>query len=322
MKRLFPLFLIVAFLFFSNKLWANDASIISLSLPDLQWALKINLPGFDLKQKEVAPHGYASRFYAENRTIGIVVSAFLEKSPRKGTSKDSRDYYWAIAKESPFPKEEIKKYEINNLALVEYIVPEFQGMKVNQKNINAYLAEDNYWIDIHLSKANYKSEDDKLFRGILDSISIDKNYKASPYDNFNFGNLFYQQNQYKKAIHFFEKALEEEKKSPTLGKDLFKVLVDLLGISYGISGDLVKAKEIFQWAIKQDPEFPMFYYNLACAYAEMNDMSGAIKNLKKAYQYKNNMLPGETLPDPTTDSSFSKYMRNHVFTSELDNMKK
>ena len=323
MNKLISLIRVFLFLLISITIsWARDDSTISLSLPDLQWALELNLPGFDIKQKEVASRGNAARFHAENQKTGVIVSAFLEKAPRNGTSIDCRDFYWARAQKSPFKKDEIKQYEMKNMALIEYIVREYQGMRFNQKNINAYLAEDNYWIDIHLSKGNYQPEDDKLFESILETISIDRKHTASSYDNFYYGNIFYKQKEYKKAIPFFERALEQENRKAILGKDFFKIVVDLLGMSYGISGDLSRAKEIFQWAIIKEPEFPMFYYNLACVYAESDDMNGSIENLRNAYRYKDNMLKGEAFPDPSSDSSFSKYMTNRLFITELEKMKK
>jgi len=65
----------------------------------------------------------------------------------------------------------------------------------------------------------------------------------------------------------------------------------------------------------------MFYYNLACAYAESNDRDEAIKNLKLAYEYKDNMLPGEKIPDPKTDSSFKGFLNDNAFIEQLNILK-
>lgn len=322
MKKLFFYLSLSAFLFFFlHQAWAVDASTVSLSLPDIQWSLNVELPGFTLNQKEIAQNGEAARFLADNRDSGVIVSAFLEKAPHSGDSTGCRSYYWGKAKDSPLRKVGIKKYELSDFALVEYIVPKFRGVEVNQKNINIYLAVDNYWIDVHISKTDYQDADEKYFRSIIDNISIDRNYTPSAYDNFSYGNLFYRQHQYNRAIPFFEASLAQEKSHSTLNRDYFKVLLDLLGISYGVSGELEKSKEVLQWAITQEPEYPLFYYNLACAYAEMNNMPDAIANLRKAYQYKNNVLEGETLPDPGMDSSFSRFMTNETFRNELAKMK-
>ena len=83
--------------------------------------------------------------------------------------------------------------------------------------------------------------------------------------------------------------------------------------AYGISGDLQKAKETFQYGVNKDPTYPIFYYNLACTYAELGDAREAGNYLKKAFEYKANVLPGENIPDPRKDDSFKKLMKNKEF---------
>jgi hypothetical protein len=65
----------------------------------------------------------------------------------------------------------------------------------------------------------------------------------------------------------------------------------------------------------------MFYYNLACAYAEMHDLDNAITNLKSAFEYKENMISGERIPDPATDDSFTRFLKNEKFRLALDELR-
>jgi len=94
---------------------------------------------------------------------------------------------------------------------------------------------------------------------------------------------------------------------------LWYVLIDNLGMSYGITGDLQKAKETFDYGVSKDPRYPIFYYNLACTFAEMGNAAEAGSYLKKAFEYKANVLPGENVPDPRKDDSFKKLMENKEF---------
>ena len=131
------------------------------------------------------------------------------------------------------------------------------------------------------------------------------------------GSVFYLQRDFKKAIPPYQKAVNLEKEKPTLDKTLWRVLVDNLGMAYGISGDLKKAKEIFEYGLSKDPKYPMFHYNMACTYGEMNDPDKAIVYLKQAFEYKENMIKGEQMPDPSTDSSFQRFMNNDKFVKAL-----
>jgi tetratricopeptide (TPR) repeat protein len=92
-----------------------------------------------------------------------------------------------------------------------------------------------------------------------------------------------------------------------------------LGISYGIDGQLDKAMGVLKAAIEQDPEYPLFYYNLACALAESpgDNLDAGIANLGWASQSRANLNPGETAPDPAKDDSFARYADNPRFKEAL-----
>jgi hypothetical protein len=92
-------------------------------------------------------------------------------------------------------------------------------------------------------------------------------------------------------------------------------------MSHGISGDNKTAKTIFEYGLSEDPTYPIFHYNLACAYAELNDLDNALVHLKAAAANKANMIPGERMPDPRTDSSFRPFLQDERFrktVSEFD----
>ena len=129
-----------------------DGPILSLSLPNLTWGLEIPAQGFVIQVAEIAPSGRAARFLAVNEMTGMTLSAFLEPAAAIGGSRECRDYYWKRMKDSPFKKEQIKIYESVGVPVVEYVVPEYRGVRVNQKNIYAYLVEGGYWIEVHISK--------------------------------------------------------------------------------------------------------------------------------------------------------------------------
>src|SRR5439155_23473944 len=131
------------------------------------------------------------------------------------------------------------------------------------------------------------------------------------------GSAVYLKRDYKQAIHLYSKALELEKREPPLDKSIWRVLVDNLGMSYGISGDNKKAKEIFEYGVSKDANYPLFYYNLACAHVVLNDLDNAIKNLKVAFHYETNMMPGELFQNFALDAFFSRFLTNEMFRQIL-----
>ena len=134
------------------------------------------------------------------------------------------------------------------------------------------------------------------------------------------GSKFFLDGDFKRAIPPYQKALDREKENRTLSDTLWRVMVDNLGMAYGISGDLKKAKETFEYGLSKDPKYPMFLYNMACTFAEMNDVDKTISYLQQAFQYKRNMIKGERFPDPWTDDSFQRFMKDERFVNALKEM--
>jgi predicted Zn-dependent protease len=128
------------------------------------------------------------------------------------------------------------------------------------------------------------------------------------------GHALFRQQKYADAVVPYEKARELEASGNKLPSDQHRVLIDQLAMAYGISGDLKKTHALLETAIRDDPEYPLNYYNLACAYAEEGDKAKALTNLSLAFQQKEHVLKGEEMPDPRTDSSFQKYVRDGDFT--------
>lgn len=136
------------------------------------------------------------------------------------------------------------------------------------------------------------------------------------------GSVYYLRHDFKRAIGPYSKALELEKREPSLSKTFLRVLIDNLGMAYGLTGDLDNAKETFEYGLSRDAQYPLFYYNLACTYAEMNDLDNAIVFLKRAFEYKDNQNPGERMPDPKKDDSFRRFLKDKRFQDALREIKK
>ena len=233
-------------------------------------------------------------------------------------------------------RENIKLTQSGDMARVDYDVPVAQGIKVNQHSVHVYMGGGAECAEIHLSVIQYAPSKDALFESFLKTVKFVADAPASSTmastpagpptagsveEQFAKASRFYLERNYKMAALYYQRALDLEKQDPKLSDSYFKVLVDNLGMSYGIDGDLAKAKSTFEYGISQRPKYPMFYYNLACTYGEMGQMQPAIAQLREAYKYKSNMIPGESLPDPMTDDSFRNFVANKVFSDAVAGMK-
>lgn len=98
---------------------------------------------------------------------------------------------------------------------------------------------------------------------------------------------------------------------------MWRVLIDNLSMAYGITGNLNASEAVSRYGIAQEPEYPMFYYVLACTLAEKGDLDATIENLAKAFSLKKNMMPGDKMPDPRKDDSFKRFLKEDKFMKML-----
>jgi hypothetical protein len=84
-------------------------------------------------------------------------------------------------------------------------------------------------------------------------------------------------------------------------------------MAYGITEDLDHSEAVYQYGIGKDPEYPGFFYGLACVFAGRGDIDKTMEYLRKSFSLKSNVIPGESMPDPATDDSFQRFMSNQKF---------
>jgi tetratricopeptide (TPR) repeat protein len=313
----------------SSKYLTKNNDQYELTTSQVNWILSFPSSDLSLEVKKSNPQGTSVYHMFTNKKTGLIVSFFIEPAIEFEDPVSYRDKCLNDVKQLHGNAANLIKKEFAEYALLEYLVPEFLGRKIDQQNMNAMYVRDDYWIDLHLSKVDFKEGEQKLFYDFINSVKFQQKIKSDKYVGpqdsvtqtalkyFLKGNAAYIKKDYKTAINWYQKTLDQENKQPTLESDYWHVLVDNLGMAYGISGKLVKAREIFDFGLSKDPAYPMFYYNLACTFAEMDNLDKCLENLRKAYQYRANMIQGEVFPDPRSDSSFQKYLNNPEFLKVL-----
>lgn len=304
-----------------------------ISIPGEKWTLEVSLPGFVVEQDELRGDGKGRRIMAGDEARGYVLSIFLEPVPDNKTATELRDWDASGYSKSPLKPTDFKSAEYKQIPTLEYMIKEFQGQPVNQKHLNAYIVHGGFWAHIHLSKVGWRAGDEKLFYDIVDSVKFAAGGVAAAaselrsgggaaMDLMREGSVLFMRRDYKAAAVPYARALELEKQNPQLSRDLRRVLIDNLTMSYGISGDLKRAKETAEYGLSKEPDYPMFHYLLANTYAEMGDLDNTILYLKRAFARRKNMINGERMPDPRTDGSFTRFMKDEKFLAALKEIEK
>ncbi|MBZ5551376.1 MAG: tetratricopeptide repeat protein [Acidobacteriia bacterium] len=311
---------------------------LRFTIPQAPWILLIDGDNVEVKSQQVKPEGSSGYFLLEDNKNQLNISFFIESARKCNDSKSCRDFVWKSNQPQLENPKNVAQSEIGGISILEYLLPAYKGIPVQQYNMYAEYVVDGFWVDLHLSKVLYKPADRPLFENVVKSVhfepkpgnpaptaatpdhssTVDSSPSIDPtWAYVTEGNGYYLKRDFVKAIGPYQKALDREKKESTLEKDWWHVLIDNLGMCYGMTGDMKKAKETFEYGLSKDDRYPLFYYNLACTYAEMDDLDNTISFLKRAFQYKDNVIAGEQMPHPEEDSSFQRFMKNDRFLAAL-----
>jgi tetratricopeptide (TPR) repeat protein len=183
----------------------------------------------------------------------------------------------------------------------------------SQRNVYAFAAGPHICAELHLSQSGATPASDPLFQNEIDRMRFDAEYSPTSQDFNTIASSFYDtMRDFRAAAVFYRRALETLPMSPgTLNQR--RALTDQLAMSYAIYGDVKNSYNVNEDAILQDPDYPYYYYNLACVDAELHNPLDARRHLELAFARRGNALPGESLPDPLTDTSIQKLQSNKAF---------
>ena len=300
---------------------------LNVSLPGKTWAIQIPAVGFKVETDEIKPDG-RKYLLASNEKNGVTISVMLESGRQTATAEECHSSMSRRAQQAASEKfPDIGMRDVGPFSVLEYTIADMKGIKLNQRNIFACLAKEDVYADLHISKVSFRSPEEGLLMAYLEGAQVvdtsaDGAKRPGPpgMDYFLEGSRSFVKQDFKKAIEPYQNALDLEKKDPKLGQTYWRVLVDNLAMAYGITGDLKNSREVLVYGMSKDATYPLFYYNMACVYAESKDLDNTMANLKKAFQYKQNVIQGETMPNPRTDDSFQGFMHTKQFLDLLDSL--
>lgn len=308
----------------ANAQNSANSQTLKLSLPSHRGQLQWRADGFQVIQTSAKPHGDEIGIRGTDHQ-GLTYLAFLFLVPGQTslTSATCReDALDADRKSNPSTKistsSEIARPDGPSIALASYTARDNTGK--TWYSVRAFTAASDICGDFQFYTQSPISTGDPRVKNVLDTFKLDPSYVPQFRDVFLYAQVLYKAEQYRAAAPIFEQALTllgDTKEDQTWRR----VTTDQAGMSYGISGDINKARDLFNAAIAKDPDYPMYYYNLACADAEEHKLADARLHLQEAFARKANVIAGESMPDPTIDDSFTPYQNNKNFWAFLKTLK-
>lgn len=304
---------------------STDSSF-KLALADHRGQLRWSADGFNIVKSSAKPNGNEIGIRGNNQAGRLTFLAFLFLVPDQAplTSAKCRDgALEPEQKANPTLKilgvsESIQSGALP-VSVVNYTARDRSGKTVYM--VRGFVATSDICGDLEFYSDKPISAGDTDLKRIFDSYQLDETYVPNFSDVFVYAQILYKGQMYKAAAPIFEIALRKLRENPgTDTKTVRRVVTDQAGMAYGMSGDVPTARAVFERAIAEDPDYPMYYYNLACADAEEKNLPGARSHLQEAFARKANVIPEESMPDPTKDDSFLPYRSNKNFWMFLESL--
>ncbi len=322
------MFLLLAACVVPTLAQATSNNDYRLALPDHKGQLKWSVNGFRITENSAKPNGRELGVRGSDSAGQLTFLGFLFVAPETApmTSAKCRDAALAQDRKTNATLKitrtsEIPRQGALHVALVTYTTGNRDGSTTYR--VRGFLAADDICGDLEFYSSKPRSDDDEGLKRVFSGYQMEPNYTPQFSDITLYAQVLFQHNEYRAAAPMFEKALTMVPPDGAPFKSAIfarRVLRDQAGMSYGISGDMAKARSIFEKAIADDPAYPLYYYNLANADAGEKKLSDARRHLQQAFDRKANVNPGETMPKPTEDDSFLPYKDNREFWTFLQGL--
>jgi len=326
MTKLKSFFVAAAIVTLSAMAYASDSDF-KLALIDYPGQLTWSAEGFKIIELSAKPNGREMGIRGQDSSRRLTFLGFLFLFPEQApmTSAKCRDGILGPEKASNPTLKILESSELTRPDSLPVSVVSYTSRGEGGKTfymVRGFIASGDICGDLEFYSETPIHAGDPDLKKMLASYQLQQKYVPRFSDIFFYAQILYQKHMYEAAAPIFEKALARINDVPDANaKTMKRVATDQAGMAYGISGNVAKARAVFEKAIVEDPGYPLFYYNLACADAEEKNLTGVRKHLQEAFDRKANIIPGESMPDPTVDDSFLPYHNNKEFWTFVEGLR-
>jgi len=206
---------------------------------------------------------------------------------------------------------EAKSATGESLATTSYLVDMNQASGHHQHNLFGFAGSSKTCTEIHISTVVETPAEEAAMNAVLADFHPDLIYQPNPDDYFKLASALFE-NSPGLAAPYYKSSLDAMPNDGTY-VNLRRIATDQLVMSLGMSGDAKNSRAVAEKAIAADPDYPINYYNLACADAEQGNAIDAKTHLQQAFDRRANVLKGESMPNPTKDDSLLTLKKDKAF---------
>jgi len=294
----------------------------TFSLPTHPGRLHLEAPTFKIVEASAKPDGNEFGLRGQNPDASVSLLVFLFRIPEEAplTSAKCRDSMLSHAQRAD-PSIHIQLEKVLPAGNVPLALAQYFENARQQHVVRTFVAQGDLCSDIEFSSTQEVTADMADIKAILASVTFDPDAKPSFREVFAYATILFDHKMVKAAAPIYEQSLSLLPPDEAAAK-WRRISTDQAVMAYGMSGDIAKSRSLLATAIRVDPQYPMNYYNLACADAEEGDVSGARLHLQQSFARRENVIPGESLPDPTQDDSIRKLRNDKSFWLFVESLQK
>lgn len=119
---------------------------------------------------QIKPDGKSGYFLLSPHDSGLNVSLFIEPVVKCQTSEACRDFVLQTGNPAWGKFQDLGKGTIDKFSYFEFYRPVVMNAPLKMFDMYAQFVSDGYWIDLHISKQDYKKEDHALFEKLVRSV--------------------------------------------------------------------------------------------------------------------------------------------------------
>jgi tetratricopeptide (TPR) repeat protein len=310
MKTLLTTILLAATLFSAN---AQTAGRLDFALPSHPGHLSLAQGAFQVDQLSAKTNGNEFGIKASDADLHLLAFLFFWPEQKQLTAATCRDLM--LKSEGPMVVATARDQAMQTSASGAQIATVILAPATGSPSLRAFVASGSLCADILFSvhKPGATLPLDKI-KSILTTLRFDPAAPVTFHDAFAYATVAFENHDLLGAEHAYRDALAlvDTSDDPLKWR---RICTDQLSMSYGMAGALQESRVINLEAIKRDPDYPIYYYSLACAEAENHNVADARLHLQQAFDRRANLLPGETMPDPAEDDSFTILMQDPDFAA-------
>jgi hypothetical protein len=145
---------------------------IRLTTPGAPWIIVIEGKALKISDHKIKLDQKSAYYLLSPDNAGVNISLYIEPVVKCKTAVECRDFVLSAGNPAWGKFQDLAKADIGDFSYFEFYRPEVANQALKMFDMYAQYVSNGFWVDLHLSKADYKKADHVLFENVVRSIKF------------------------------------------------------------------------------------------------------------------------------------------------------